>query len=247
MQLCICLLLSVLSYRTPTKVCLLCRCTPMDLDSQRSALLPTHLKQLIPFSFLFALRGTMKALLLLRTLLFTFSCLLEVHDGTTGGSSQCCICHVYLLCGHEDSRRVNQSLHVTKAAHIGNLLQRLLRQVQVVVRLDVCALLRLSTLLQPVQAHHIALLLHMCRELVVLLSCDEVRHILCPILIHLHARTDVRHSHSIKVWVIGCLTFDNRHQSCMTRDKLAAFQTAALRMTKTDTEIKQPLPATRHA
>lgn len=82
-------------------------------------------------------------------------------------------------------------LHVTKAAHIRHLLKRLLGQVQIVVWLDDYELPRLTTLQKPTKAHHIALLLHLGLELVVLLSCNDVSHILCPVLIHLRASTKI--------------------------------------------------------
>lgn len=98
-----------------------------------------------------------------------------------------------------EMRAVSNS-HVTKAAHIRYVLQRLLGQVQVVVGLDGGALPPLGTLLQPLQAHHIALLLHMGSELVVLLSCHEVRHILGPVLVHLQAPHNLLRRHLQSVW-----------------------------------------------
>ena len=81
-----------------------------------------------------------------------------------------------------------ESIHVPKATHIRHFQQSLVGEMQVVVRLDGNALLFLLTLQQPVQAHHIALLLHMRSKFEVFVRGYEVCHVLGPILIHLNSR-----------------------------------------------------------
>ena len=81
-----------------------------------------------------------------------------------------------------------ESIRVPKATHIRHFQQSLLGEVQVVVRLDGNALLLLLALQQPVQADHIALLLHMRTKSEVFVRGYEVCHVLGPILIHLNSR-----------------------------------------------------------
>ena len=105
---------------------------------------------------------------------------------------------------------VKRVLHVSKAADIRYFLQGLLGEVQVVVWLDRDALLPLLTLQQPVKADHVSLLLHMSSKLVVLVGSEQVRHILCPVLIHLGSIPRVTPPPSHSLYLVVDYSIDYR-------------------------------------
>ena len=57
------------------------------------------------------------------------------------------------------------------------------------VRLDGQPLLLLLAIQKPRQAHHVALLLCVCRKLVVLVISDELGDVFCPVLVNLQRAT----------------------------------------------------------